>query len=127
MQTTYRKIIEFNNAGAQYLQTKGEEDTKFSEALKSVIEELETVLDGYSKKLTKINRKHCLEDPKTTAILRDDKGQYQYNKDGEEKRDDELEELLDHVADFDIDTEFVEPPADLHKVYIKKFTGFVIK
>lgn len=128
MQTTYRKLISFINLANNYLQSAEEakeKDTPLSDAITDALEDWKPKIDSYNKQRNRLLRKHAEKDKKTTVLLKDANGNYQFTEKGENDFDDENEELLDE--EIHIETNFVsELPADLHRGYIKGFKGFVI-
>lgn len=126
METSFKKIQEFQTAAFAYLNTHKEE-TKIVEALKDVLDQLEPVGEEQKKGTTRLQRKHALED-KYGAILRDEKGNYRFSKEGEEKLENELEDMNNHIKEFDlVPALLAEVPKSLEKMFIRKFAGFIFE
>jgi predicted nucleic acid-binding Zn-ribbon protein len=128
MVTTYRKLIDFFSLANNYLQAAEEakeKDTPLSDALTDAIQDWKPEIDKYNKQLMKLRRKFAEKDKKTTVLLKDKHGNYQFTENGENDLDDAVEELLEE--EVHIDTDYVsEIPEDLHRGYLKGFKGFVI-
>ena len=102
-----------------------EKDTPLSDALTDALEEWRPIMEKYNKQLGRLRRKFAEKDKKTTVLLKDAFGNYQFTENGENELDDAIETLLDE--EIRIETNWVsDVPADLHRGYVRSFKGFVI-
>lgn len=126
MHTSYKKAFEFRNAANKFLK-EHKDETKLKTAIEDVLEQFEDVDAKFAKHSNRIRRKHAAEDPKNTTILREENGAYKYTKEGEEKVEDELEEMIEEERDLDIEPVFVEVPEGFPRQLVKYFKGFVFE
>jgi len=128
MEVTYRKLIDFFSLANNYLKAAeeaDEKDTPLSDALTDAVEEWKPEIEKYNKQRTRLLRKFAEKDKKTTVLLKDSFGNYQFTEKGENDLDDAIESLLDE--EIHIETRCIsEVPEDLHRGYVKAFKGFVI-
>lgn len=128
MQTTYKKLIDFFSLAQNYLQAAEEakeKDTLLNDALTDALEDWKPKIEAYNKQVSRLRRKFAEKDKKTTVLLKDAHGNYQFTESGENDLNDEIDTLLDE--EIHLDTNCVsEVPQDLHRGYLRGFKGFVI-
>src|SRR5205823_4610183 len=123
---TYQEIGEFSDAARNYLAANPTEN-KFRYALNRTAKSAGRVLTEYREKIDEINIKNCLaaEDGKG-EILRDERGQYKFSKDGLLERNKEVSKLM--RTEVPIEVHFApELPQDLSATDRDAFLGFVIR
>lgn len=129
MKTTYNNLIQFNNVANNYLRAADEakqNDTPLVTALEECLEDCKPQIDQYNKKLSRLRRKFAEKDKKTTVLLKDEYGNYLFTEEAENALEDAIEQLLEE--EVHLETTYVsELPADLHRRFVKIFTGFVIE
>lgn len=125
METSYKKTFEFRNAAQAFLATEKDE-TKLKTALEDVVEQISEVSAKFNKHSTRIRRKHAAED-RNGCILKEENGNYKFTKEGEEKADNELDEMFEEIRTLDIDPVFVDIPDKFSRTLIKHFKGFVFE
>src|SRR5947209_18516731 len=92
IEKTYQDVNEFYQAAQRYLQ-EHPEDNKLRYALNRTMKSAGRVLADYQDKVEEINIEHCLAANEGKGeILRDDRGQYKFTKDGMLKRKSRSEE-----------------------------------
>ena len=129
MKTSYKKAFEFNQA-ANYFLDNFKEDTKLKAALEDVSDQIPPFIEEFNKLKIKKQRKYCSVDPISKHILRDDKNGYKYTTEKEEELEDEMDGIFNNEESVYVKHEYVNEedlPKDLHRLYKKIFTGFVIK
>ncbi|ACT96712.1 hypothetical protein [Dyadobacter fermentans] len=129
MKTTYNKLIQFNNTANNYLRAADEakqNDTPLVTALEECLEDCKPQIDQYNKKLSRLRRRFAEKDKRTTVLLKDEHGNYQFTEEAENNLEDEIEKLLDEEVRIN-PTYVSELPEDLHRRFVKIFTGFVIE
>jgi tRNA splicing ligase len=125
METSYKKVFEFQSAANQFI-AQNPEETKLKSALEDLLEQVPDIRDKFNKHSNRIRRKHAAED-KYGCILREENGGYKFTKAGEEKAEDELQELLESTELVEIDPVIVDKPSDFPKELIRFFKGFVFE
>lgn len=128
MKTTYRELFTFRNTAIDFVNAASEEkkpETVLTAALNDAIDDTEAVVQKYNKQLGRLRRKFAESDKKTSVLLKDEHGRYQYTEEGENKLEDAIEELLDEEVHIEVER-LSEVPADLHRVLVKRFKGFII-
>lgn len=80
MKSTYRNLVGFINAAAHYTQVHPEE-TKLKYALSKVQKRAMSAVERYNEQLEDLRVQHCAEDAEG-IVLRDDKGNYKFTKEG---------------------------------------------
>ncbi len=125
MKTTYKKLLEFNQIASAFVASEKEE-TKLKNFVEDAIDAIKDEVTAFNSRLTKKRRKHAAED-NWGAILRDERGNYRYTKDGEEALEAEIEEDLNREVDIELDGYFSPVPETLPKGLVKAFTGFVFE
>lgn len=124
---TYQEIGEFSEAARNYLAAHPADNTKFSYALNRTAKSANRVLTDYREKIDEINVKNCLAaDDGKGEILRDDRGQYKFSKEGMLKRNVEVSKLM--RSEVDLDVHFASDlPKELSASDKDNFLGFVIR
>lgn len=129
MQTTNRKLIAFVNLATQYLKMSdenGEPQSAFYNALEDATEDFKPFTDAYTKQFGRLQRQFANKDKKTTVFTKDQNGNYEYTEKGANDLEDAVEKLLDE--EITINPNYAsEVPEDLHRSFMKGFTGFVIE
>lgn len=123
---TYQEIGEFSDAGRRYLQSNPQEN-KLRYAINRTLKSVGRVMQDYRDKVDEINIKHCLAaDDGKGEILRDERGQYKFTKEGMLKRNAEVAKLTH--TDVKLEVHFVtELPKELSISDRDAFLGFVIR
>ncbi|MDQ6482233.1 hypothetical protein [Dyadobacter sp. LHD-138] len=125
MHTSYKRTFEFRSAAVNYLSTEKDE-TKLKSALEDVLEQIPDIQENFEKFSKRIKRKHAAED-RHGCILREENGGYKFTKDGEEKAEDELEEMMEDRTHVEIDPVLVDIPQDFPRSLLRYFKGFVFE
>lgn len=129
MKTSYKKAFEFQQVALQFLENY-KDDTKLKGALEEVTDQIPAFIEEFNKIRTKKQRSHAMTDVKTTCILRDENGGYKYSIAQEQALEDEMDDIFNNEESVYVKHEYVSEedlPKDLHRLYKKIFTGFVIK
>lgn len=129
MLTTYRSLITFRNLAIQYVNAANDEnkpETILTAALHDAIDDTEPKVAEYNKQTGRLKRRFAETDKKTSVLLKDEHGRYQYTEKGENDLEDAIDELLDTEIHIKIEHAAAIPP-DLHRVFLKGFKGFVIE
>lgn len=123
---TYQEIGEFSEAAKGYLQTNPTEN-KLRYALNRTAKSANRVMTEYREKIDEINVKNCLAaDDGKGEILRDERGQYKFSKDGMLKRNSEVSKLMRSEVEFDVHFAS-DVPTELSPTDRDNFLGFVIR
>lgn len=123
---TYQEIGEFLDAGRRYLE-QHPEDSKLRYAVNRTVKSATRLMTDYRDKVDEINIKHCLAaDDGKGEILRDDRGQYKFTKEGMLKRNAEVSALVRSEVSFDVHFA-TDLPKDLSQADRDSFLGVVIR
>ena len=125
METSYKRTFEFESAATQFI-NQNPDETKLKTALEDVLEQVPTIREKFNKHSNRIRRKHAAED-KHGCILREENGGYKFTKAGEEKAEDELQDLLESTEFVEIEPVFVDKPTDFPRELVRYFKGFVFE
>src|SRR5256886_1676243 len=123
MTKTYKEVIQFVNAAANYI-TQHPEENKLKYALTKVQKSATKLIEDYNERLEDLRIDHCSVDDKG-IILRDANGGYVFTRDGLKalvhgQRDliGQSVEIQEHIV--------TELPEKFDENYREAFTGFVL-
>jgi len=126
IETTYQEANEFFGIARNYLQMHPE-DNKLRYALTKTFKSASRVLGEYQDGVEEININNCLAaDDGKGAILRDARGEYQFNKEGALKRKAQIGELFRRKISLNVHFAS-ELPEDLSRSDRDAFLGFVVR
>lgn len=96
-------------------------DTPLKEVLKSELKKLAPLIDVYNERVTDLKIDHCAIDPASKVILRDDKGEMQFTKEGQKAFGTSVKKLLEEPVvitqrKFTIAAEMVDNNLDIIEV-----------
>ena len=124
VEKTIEEVLNFGNIANSYIGKLPEgKETKFSYAIRKVAKKVKDSFDYYNDELFNIDVNNCATDEKGN-ILKDERGNFTYSKEGLKNKREELKALLKHKVSFDnyIATEI---PEDLTEVEMTSFLDFV--
>lgn len=123
---TYQEIGEFVDAGRRYIE-QHQEDSKLRYAINRTLKSATRIMTDYRDKVDEINIKHCLAaDEGKGEILRDDRGQYKFTKEGMLKRNADVGALVRTEVPFEVHFA-TDLPKDLSQADQDSFSGIVIR
>lgn len=104
IKTTYRKLKEFDTIATGYYIRKGfydektkqfteQKPTKLVANLKSIGKQCKKLFEEFSEKEMEINIDCCSVDEKTKVILKDEKGNFEFTKEGQKERTKKIKAL----------------------------------
>src|SRR6266446_975287 len=126
IQKSNQEINEFYSAAQRYLQGHPE-DNKLRYALVRTVKSASRVLGQYQDGVEEVNINNCLAaDDGKGAILRDARGEYQFNKEGALKRKAQIGELFRKKISLNVHFA-TNLPEDLSLSDRDAFLGFVIR
>ncbi len=126
IETTYQEANEFFSVARGYLQMHPE-DNKLRYALTRTMKSASRVLGEYQDGVEEININNCLAaDDGKGAILKDARGEYQFNKEGALKRKAQIGELFRKKISLNVHFA-TNLPEDLSLSDRDAFLGFVIR
>lgn len=112
MKKTFQELNEVDNIVAKLYKTNPTlKDSKFGYAYKRFYEKnYQPILKKLQEELTDLAVEHALEDKETKALLKDDKGNYEYSKEGKIKLMKAERELLEETNSKEIEIEpYISP------------------
>lgn len=119
---TYREIVTFINAAVPWLE-KHPAQSKFHYAVEKVLKTCRKLWADYTEQLEELDIDHCAVG-KDDVILKDQRGELQFTKDGLRKRNAARKELFESSV---VVAAFVkDPPDDLAPFEREAFEGFVL-
>jgi len=123
VEKTIEEVLNFGNVANSYIGRTDGKETKFTYAIKKVAKRLKEHFDYYNDELFSIDVNTCSTDDKGN-ILKDERGNFTYTREGLTKKRNDLKELLKHKVSFEnyIATEI---PEDLTEVEMVSFLDFV--
>lgn len=124
MNKTNEEVLEFLGVAEVWLQ-KNQDDSKFCYAVDKVAKDARSVKKHMEHLINDINVKHAIEDGTPKKLLRNERGEYEYTKNGMLARNKDARELLEQTTE--ITPHFAEAPEGLRQDLRDAFTGFVIK
>jgi len=127
MKITFKKVNELLQLTGNYIARNP--NTKLTYAMKKVYKDsLAKPLDTFKEAVEDLRIDNCLTDEKTGAILKDDKGQYQYTKEGTKAFKVAAKALQEKWDEKEIEvTPFiVKEIPELSQEEIEAFTGIFI-
>jgi hypothetical protein len=126
MKTTHEDLIAFSQAAQAWLdKDKANANTKLGYAIAKLHTRMKKILDRYNNAREDIQIDTCSPDEKG-IILRDERGNYRYTKEGMKERNKQLQALYETPCE-------IEPyiatalPDDLTEIERDQFAGFVIR
>lgn len=128
MRTSFRKLINFTTVAGAYL-NEHKAETKLVYALNRTVTQAAKLNDKLQELLNEIDVDCCATEKRgeEEIILRDERGNLMYSKEGLKQRNKRKVELLDR-EDVEFEPYFATKlPARLTDAEIDAFTGFVIK
>lgn len=122
-QATYRQINEFIAAASVYLKAHPE-PSKLEYALKKMLKRSGAVMEDYNEKLEDLRIDNCIENDKG-VIARDERGNYQFSKDGLKTLLKAHRELADKPVSLEV---YIATalPENLSEADRENFAGFVV-
>lgn len=133
-QTTLNQLAEFDQVASAYLSKNGfiedlkyttKVETKLTSAIKSIFKQYQKALKDIQSDIELININNCLDDPNTKEILKDEKGNFKYSKEGLINRKKEIKAIFDKK--IDIHDRIIDSfPSNLTEEEIEMFQGIVI-
>lgn len=137
MKTSFRKLLQFEQAAESYTQRRTGE-TKLDYAIKKLSDKFTAINTAFTERLQAqlddVRIDHCLTDPPDDPngkIVRDSAYRYVFTKEGEKACKKELKKVGDALLDME-DIEIVpyfatQIPDDLTETELEAFSGLVIK
>lgn len=120
---TYRDLIAFLSAAQPWLAAHPE-DRKFRYALRKVTKQAEKLWATYTEQTEDLDIEHCAVG-KDGVILKDERGQFSFTKDGLRKRNAARKALFESAAGV-VAFLATDVPADLSEAEREAFAGFVL-
>ena len=117
-------ILEFLGVANEWLK-RNQEETKFRYAVAKIARKAERVKATIQETVDDINVENALEDTSTKKLLKNDRDQYEFSKEGMNKRNEAVRKLMQETNE--ITPHFSEPPDGLPSEFRIVFEGFVIK
>ena len=135
VEKTYKEIIAFEQASANYFVRKGfldpktnqfteKEETKAVINLKNIGKQWKKLHEEFQEKVQELQLEHCLEDEKTKKVLRNEDKSYAFSKEGERKFSKAYKDLLKETVT--IHQRLIVGENDFNEEEKEAFSGFVI-
>lgn len=126
VKTTYEKIVGFSMmARIWFAKDKSNENTKLGYALTKMDARLQKIQQKYNNRRVDIQIDNCATDEKG-LILKDERGEYRFDKAGLKKCNEELQTLFE--SEVEIEPYFAtQVPDSLTEAEREAFTGFVLE
>ena len=122
MKLTIKQINEFSIVGSAYMK---DHNNKLSYAIRKVNKNITSVVESINENIEDLRIEHCSVDEKGN-VLKDEKGNYKFSKDGLRALAKAVKELNNKI--FEIEPFFAtEIPDDLTEEQKEIFTGLVIE
>lgn len=125
---TYERLFDYIGAASAWLKetkdSQANSRTKLGYAIQRMSARAQKLSEKYQRKLEDLRIEHCSIDDKG-LILRDERNQYRFTKDGLTKLNRAQEEL--YGSDVEIEPYYATAiPKDLSAIYVEAFFGIVI-
>ena len=128
VEKTNVELISISSAAVSLLENKSLAGTKLESCIHSLLKQTNKLMGDYNEELEDINIELCLVDKVFGKILKDEKGNYEFDKEGILKKKEKVKELLEKKVT--LNSRILEANAehikDMSRFQIEHLSGLII-